>query len=468
MKNYKNIVYAAMSMLLWSTSCNDWLDVQPKTELKESELFSTEQGFKEALTGVYVSMTNGTTYGRELTFGMLSVMASDYSVNSSSEQAVLSLKAIEEYDYTKNQVKGIIDQVWLNQYNSIALTNNILGSIEAKRSVFSDQGYNLVKGEALALRAFVHFDLMRMFAPAYITKDNAKYMPYVTRYTRENTPLSTVDELVEYILNDIKEAEMLLKDDVVNKLGTADRKIRMNRLAVKGLKARVLLYIGNHAGAYQAAKEVIDARQVVLRPESQEINLDRSIHSEHLFSLFSDGFEERVTKLVTPESGTLASVPYYFTDEDKLRTRIFENVATDIRFKVPVFQMYRGLLTPHKFMYVDIPVGTPNVNRQYIPLMRLGEMYLIAAEAAPTKDEGVALLNALCTNRGMLAFANDIDLVEKIKQEYRKEFFSEGQTFYYYKRLGAKKVDDSPVNDMSNAQYVFPMPENEKIYGGRN
>lgn len=157
MKNYKNIVYAAMSMLLWSTSCNDWLDVQPKTELKESELFSTEQGFKEALTGVYVSMTNGTTYGRELTFGMLSVMASDYSVNSSSEQAVLSLKAIEEYDYTKNQVKGIIDQVWLNQYNSIALTNNILGSIEAKRSVFFGSGIQSGKGRSPGTSRFCAF-----------------------------------------------------------------------------------------------------------------------------------------------------------------------------------------------------------------------------------------------------------------------------------------------------------------------
>jgi hypothetical protein len=51
------------------SSCKKWLDVEPKTDLKQAELFSTEQGFNEAMIGAYVSMTKEATYGRELTLG---------------------------------------------------------------------------------------------------------------------------------------------------------------------------------------------------------------------------------------------------------------------------------------------------------------------------------------------------------------------------------------------------------------
>lgn len=466
--NYRNIVLAATSLLLLTTSCSDWLDVQPKTELKEKELFATEQGFQEALTGAYVSMTYPATYGRELTFGMLSVMASDYSVNSSSPQAVLSLKAIEEYDYSKNQVKSLIDQIWLNQYHSIALVNNLLRNIDLNPTILSKEGYKQIKGEALALRAFLHFDLMRLFAPSFAMKDQEKYMPYVTLYSRENTSLSTLDELADLLIRDIEAAETLLEHDMLGGTGVVDRKIKINKLAVKGLKARLFLYMNNKAGAYELAKGVIDAKQISLRPENQDINLDRSIHEEHLFSLYAESFEERVTNAVTPEAGLQASVPYYFTDEFKIRTGIFEDQSTDVRYKAPSFQVYKGILTPHKFVYVDLPPGTRNAKRFYIPLIKLSEMYLIAAESAPTAAEGLSYLNTLCTNKGLLQFGATVDLQEEIQQEYRKDFFTEGQLFYYYKRLATRQVKDSPVTDMSNTEYVFPMPENEKIYGGRN
>ena len=53
------------------SSCSEWLDVKPKSEIKEDELFKTEQGFKDAMTGVYVLMTEAQLYGREMTFGLV-------------------------------------------------------------------------------------------------------------------------------------------------------------------------------------------------------------------------------------------------------------------------------------------------------------------------------------------------------------------------------------------------------------
>ncbi|MNL10176.1 SusD family protein [compost metagenome] len=102
-----------------------------------------------------------------------------------------------------------------------------------------------------------------------------------------------------------------------------------------------------------------------------------------------------------------------------------------------------------------------------MPLMRISEMYYIAAEAAPDSKTAIDYLNAVLAVRGLLTLPQTVDIQTELKKEYRKEFFTEGQTFYYYKRLNASRIDDSPVAQMAAATYIAPLPENEKIYGGR-
>ncbi|MDR2284694.1 MAG: RagB/SusD family nutrient uptake outer membrane protein [Sphingobacterium sp.] len=468
MIKFKYLYIASFIVLLGFSSCNDWLDVQPKTELKQEELFTTEQGFEEALRGAYVSMTDPATYGREMTIGTLSVMGADYSVASSSQNANLYLPPVESFNYEFAQLKSAIGQIWVQQYNGIALLNNILEQIDNKRSVFSNNSYNRIKGEALALRAYLHFDLMRMFAPSYLHKDDKAYLPYVKQYGRENTPLSGMEEYVGLLLKDIEDAEVLLKDDVVTGLLPVDRKIRMNRVATKGLKARVMLYIGNTGEAHKLAMEIIDAKEIQLRQANYDIRLDRTIHSEHLFSLYSDKFEERVLELVSPKLGIQTVAPYYFTTEDKLKNEIFLGKSTDIRYKEPMMLRHMNVLAPHKFIYPDVESTTRGVQRFYIPLMKVSEMYYIAAETAPTKEEGIRLLNLVTANRGLLPLPNTADLNLEIQQEYRKEFFTEGQTFFYYKRLATRRIAGGALPQMTKEDYVFPMPEDEVIYGSRN
>lgn len=56
-----------------TTSCDSWLDVKPKTEEEAERMFSTEEGFKSALAGAYISLSQPELYGRELTFGMVGI-----------------------------------------------------------------------------------------------------------------------------------------------------------------------------------------------------------------------------------------------------------------------------------------------------------------------------------------------------------------------------------------------------------
>ena len=99
-----------------------------------------------------------------------------------------------------------------------------------------------------------------------------------------------------------------------------------------------------------------------------------------------------------------------------------------------------------------------------IPLIRLGEMYLIAAEASGD----VTYLNALRNARG-ISSRYDVAAVteEALDAEYRKEFFAEGQYFYFLKRHAMKNFYGCPESlqgKMSAFQYVFPLPDDGKEY----
>ena len=110
-------------------------------------------------------------------------------------------------------------------------------------------------------------------------------------------------------------------------------------------------------------------------------------------------------------------------------------------------------------------------NRQ--PLLKLSEMYLIAAECEPDRAKAIDYLNELRQNRG---FSKDYDIASNIteeqlksiiEKEYRKEFVGEGQWFFYCKRNDKDELPNVTV-PFSKTYYVLPMPQQEKEYGNRN
>ena len=69
-------------------SCNDWLDVEPKSQIKEEKQFSREGGYKDQLTGVYTAMATPQMYGLNMGIGLRSgatpTTASPTSISSSA------------------------------------------------------------------------------------------------------------------------------------------------------------------------------------------------------------------------------------------------------------------------------------------------------------------------------------------------------------------------------------------------
>lgn len=270
----KKLYIYLMAGMMSLTSCSDWLDVDPKTSIPAEKQFESEYGFKDALTGVYLKLTATNMYGRNLTFGYLDELAQLYTVVGATSQDEL----LQIYRYKENlDTRAQVDGIYMAFYNTIANVNHLLKMLEEKREVLvTEHYYETMKGEALALRAFLHFDLLRLFGPIYADEPSGQAIPYRTEFNSEATPILAANEVVEKILADLQAAQDLLKehdpldfftdrefDNVLGKdMFLLDRQFRMNLFAVKAMMARVYCYKGDVESrklAAQYAKEVIGA-----------------------------------------------------------------------------------------------------------------------------------------------------------------------------------------------------------------
>ena len=167
--------------------------------------FIDKDGFKDALTGFYLKMGQTNLYAENLTYGYLEAISGNYDLYPNLN----SWKDIYDYDNTWLSVKN---NIYGAMYNVIANINNFLKYIDKNRSVVkTDKYYELMKGEALGLRAFLHFDLLRIFGPVYSENPTGKAIPYRVSFDQQATSVLSAEEVVTYVLKDLHEADSLLE-----------------------------------------------------------------------------------------------------------------------------------------------------------------------------------------------------------------------------------------------------------------
>ncbi len=451
-------------------SCSKFLDVKPKTQIDAEVTFRDEQGFMDALTGVYLNLNTDNLYGKELSFGLPEVLAKQHTLFTSTFHEYYD---VSFYRYTNVNVRAKIDAVWKAMYNSIAEDNNLIANLEkADQRMFRDVNYSIIKGEAYGLRAFMHFDLLRLFAPAPASPNGntTRSMPYFDRLTVDALPRLTVQELISRILADLATAEAALKniDPIVPGSTTPatttgylrDRFFKFNYFAVKALQARVYLYAGDKPKALAAAKEVIESTVFPFTTTSQINAGDHVLTSELMFSLYKADIAGLVTNYFTPTSTILLTKTndgefqaVYESTGDVRYTLLtaLDNTSNNIRYSTKLNQ----------------PLGISAAYLRKMPVIRIPEMYYIAAECSGD----VSYLNTVRRARNVLndlpASITPSQLQAELFKEYRKEFYCEGQLFYYYKRLNMPAIVYSSVT-ADNTIYVLPLPDNEIEYGNDN
>lgn len=446
----KVLAITGILILLSITACKKWVDqANQPLQVDDSKVFSTEKGFREVLNGVYLQMGSSTLYGKNLTMGVLSLAGRSYDSISVKKAGQLYYQAAI-YNFTDPTVKAYTAAVWKEMYQSVANLNNLLANVEAKREMFTGNNYSTFKGEALALRAFLHFDLLRLFAPI---DAGAVGVPYITSIDFNPTPAGSVGNTLDKCIADLSEADALLSpDDLVAS--------HINRWAIKGLMARVYLYKGDKVKANENALAVIDSKKFLL---SSNTNADLFFTKESLFKL------------------NIYNVNYYAYYKD------FFGAPSLIGLSASSQNALYSPATDYRKNFIDATTGSASgvailpkkftaTASNIFPMIRLTEMYYIASECAADVSTGLSYINQVRVSRNLAALtttavSDPISLSTEIMNEYRKEFIGEGQMFFYYKRKNIPfpslpfypRVPAVPgiayVPIVANATYTFVKPE---------
>ena len=475
----KIITYITLLSLLVVSACDDWLDVRPKSEIVADLHFSSETGFRDQLTGVYSQMSKTEMYGRDMSFGFVSVLSQDYDLLTNS-----MYRYAAEYDYSEISTKNIINAIWSSTYNCIANLNILLKYIdEVDPDVFSESNRDVYKGEALGLRAFLHLDMLRLFSPAPSASPGAPAVPYVTHYGKEITGQLSVNETLDLIISDLIQAMDLLKSDPIldyeNLVYTERwaRKKYFNYWATVATLARAYMYKGDTTNALKYANMIIEADSdpsttsfgwvhFTSVETTYEYECDRIFSNEIIFRLNINKFDNIVKYYFTSAAGSNTLTP----SEEKA-DQIFEKTAKGYGND---YRMLKGFAydgeRKYFWKYHQYEAGKYN---DILPVIRKTEIYYIAAEILKESDPArvAELLNMVRDARNLDDYhlADNLsaeELDNEIGKEYRKEFLGEGQMFYYYKRRNATRIEGAAIN-AGNDVYVLPMPDNEIEFGNR-
>ena len=123
MKTKFNIFAFLFMAILIGSSCNDWLDVKPQSQMENDDMFSSEKGFKDALTGCYIKLATPSLYGTKMTMTFTEYLAQfwDFSTGNGKDESLL-----KDFNYESAYVEGEIKGVYKAYYEVIAHTNSVL------------------------------------------------------------------------------------------------------------------------------------------------------------------------------------------------------------------------------------------------------------------------------------------------------------------------------------------------------
>lgn len=472
------MILACSTMMV---SCDSWLEVKPYDKISEGELQKSEEGYQKMLNGIYIDLNSDALYGQSLSVEMIEVMGGAYAIGTDNS-VWGNYKDLSNYQYGTEYWRNRLDQTWNKAYALILNCNKILENIDQNQDLFTGGNYYAVKGEALALRAMLHFDMLRLFGPVYAKDSEKKAIPYYNKQTNSPEPILTAKEVAEKVVADLEEARILLANDPVKTEGTLMsgsqdgtsnfmryRALRLNYYAVEALLARVNLYMGNKTEAFKYATDVIKTADQGIFPFVDKslvigspADPDRIFSSEVLFALTNTSRSKIHKNFYDP-----SRLPNYVfrMDVNLMSNIVYGGAATTGGYQDDYRYRANWIATGSNryfYKYSDM-VANGSIQNTMIPMIRLGEMFLIAAESqSDDLAKGVQYVNALRRNRGV---ANLQTLTpDLLKYEYIRELYGEGQLFYLYKRLNSDIITSSNANKNPKASdliFVVPLPDSE-------
>ena len=431
-------------------SCDDLVTVDaPETGLVRSAVFESNSTAQSAMASVYLNLASSSSFAGG-SFGSITVLEGAYA-DELYWYGTSASSSTPFYLNTVSASSSTVLSLWTGMYNLIYSSNAVIEGLNDSRGTTEIVRTQLT-GEALFMRAFVHFYLMNLFGDVpYITTTD-----YDVNATMPRTP---ADDVHAHVVSDLLKAQELLTDNYP----TANR-VRVNRGAATALLARVYLYHRQWAEAEAQANTVINAEQYLITTQLDSVF--RKTSNETLWQLIPDynnTNEGALFKLVAP--------PKYVA----LRNEVFNAFEYGDRRKTTWVGTYTSSsgLSKWYYPYKYVESSVNGKGREYSIILRLAEQYLIRAEARAmqnnlTGDHSAASdLDVIRTRAGLTrttATTQD-QLMRAIEQERRVELFTEwGHRFFdlsRWNRLNAVLSTTKP--NWNDTDALLPIPQNEII-----
>ena len=454
MKKIDKFLWYITALITVCTSCSDFLNTGP-TDRIPSDMVKTLADAKRVANGLYTRIKWEDYYGS--TMLALGELKADDIRNRTETSGYTSI-----YQYNHSTNVNNYGALWSRVYNVLLNANSLLSIVDNFSA--SSQGEidqrNDIKGQALAVRGLCHFDLARAYGYPYQMDKGASLGAVLATEVipqGEARPRATVKETYDVAIQSLSDALPLLSK--------ARNHGHFNFWAAKALLARVYLYMGDYDNAFKHADEIIttvgstytlisNAQYVAswASPNSSEtmleilVTIPSNLNSNYGVGLYFYG--------LTFEPG--AMVGSYLVPTTSLRDLLNED-PDDVRNK-----LLRVAVTGDTWLrkFPGNSVNPPNYGLHNPLLIRLSEVYLIAAEAAlmkTTRDQSKAnqYLNAI-RKRANPAAPDVTATVDEVLKERRKELCAEGHRFFDLARLGR-------TIDRSAPDHVLPINNTYKV-----
>jgi starch-binding outer membrane protein, SusD/RagB family len=436
-------------LFIISAGCSkNFINQTPSTSVPLDQALNSYSGMQDALTGLYANFVSASSFGRNLP------VIGDLQADNTFIGLPGSEWYTSQYVYNVISTDPVPLNIWSNLYTGILLANNIINAPLDTGSVAA------LKSQAYALRALSYFKLITIFATPYKSDPNAPGVPLVLTYNPYALPKrNTIKEVYDQIVTDLQTA---LKNAPVYSNST-----HISYFAMEAILAKAYLYEGLNVEAKAAAVDVINMSGFTLvTPNAYNAFWQNSaVQTDAVEVMFE------IDESINNNAGLYNLDDIYLNVEQNLfaSSQLYDLYsATDIRKTL----ILPGSTNSGAFAYaVHKYPNALNPDPDNIKVVRLAEVYLIAAEASLPDNENDArfYLNALMAQRdpGFVYASTGPALLNDIVQERRKELAFEGDRFYDMNRLNLdiNRADNPGAipAGQNNINLFIPYPDNRRV-----
>lgn len=438
------ISLALLCITSLGSSCDSFVEVDlPQSQLTATTVFADYSTADAALADIYAKMRDtGIFYGA----GGLSFQLGHYS----DELSWLGSPVASTYFFYSNALlpaNTAVAEYWSSCYNQIYAANAVLEGSGASSSLSSTDKEKL-KGEALFIRALLHFYLVNLFGDIpYITATE-----YKSNSTAHKIPVSRVYELIQ---SDLKDAVAMLQSGE-----DSGYRVRPGKTAASALLSRVYLYSGLWAEAANSASSVLNETERYTLENPNKVFLKESKETIwQLQSSFAGKNTDEASVFIlqsAPPAGAYLN-----------QNLIDAFSAGDLRKMHWTGSVTDGGMTWYYARKYKENNSTP-VSVEYSVILRLAEQYLIRSEARAHQGDIIGAaedLNEIRHRAGLgdtTAFTEQ-HLIDAVHDERRLELFTEhGHRFFDLKRSGqVNSVLAAIKPGWNTSDLFFPLPKSE-------